>query len=183
MQLLHEPVPRLRGTFKVAYASNCHHSYVQRARRKELNPCTKSWSIETLHKPRGVRSMRLEVEHLRFYTRLASESDSKAAKSEMHSSPDKSRRETKKEVLSGWRGRWGGSDGPMQLLHEPVPRLRGTFKVAYASNCHHIYVQRARRKELNPCAKSWSIETLHKNNFWVRRESRKIREVEFARQK
>jgi hypothetical protein len=49
--------------------------------------------------------MRLEVEHLRFYTRLASESDSKAAKSEMHSSPDKSRRETKKEVLSGWRGR------------------------------------------------------------------------------
>jgi hypothetical protein len=48
--------------------------------------------------------MRLEVEHLRFYTRLASESDSKAVKSEMHSSPDK-RRETKKEVLSGWRGR------------------------------------------------------------------------------
>jgi hypothetical protein len=33
--------------------------------------------------------MRLEVEHLRFYTRLASESDSKAAKSERHSSPDK----------------------------------------------------------------------------------------------
>jgi hypothetical protein len=49
--------------------------------------------------------MRLEVEHLRFYTRLASESDSKAEKSERHSSPDKSRRETKKEVLSGWRGR------------------------------------------------------------------------------
>jgi hypothetical protein len=42
---------------------------------------------------------------LRFYTRLASESDSKAAKSERHSSPDKSRRETKKGVLSGWRGR------------------------------------------------------------------------------
>jgi hypothetical protein len=37
MQLLHEPVPRLRETFKVAYANNWHHSYV-RARRKELNP-------------------------------------------------------------------------------------------------------------------------------------------------
>jgi hypothetical protein len=49
--------------------------------------------------------MRLEVEHLRFYTRLVSESDSKAVKSERHSSPDKSRRETKKEVLPRWRGR------------------------------------------------------------------------------
>jgi hypothetical protein len=129
------------------------------------------------------RSMRLEVDHLRFYTRLMSDSDSKAAKSYRHSSPDKSRRETKKEVLSGWRGRWGGSDGPMQLLHEPVPRLRWTFKVAYANNWHHSYIQRAHRKELNPCAKSWSIETLHKNNFWVRLESCRIREVEFARQK
>jgi hypothetical protein len=43
--------------------------------------------------------MHLEVEHLRFYPRLASELDSKAEKSERHSSPDKTRRETKKEVL------------------------------------------------------------------------------------
>jgi hypothetical protein len=47
----------------------------------------------------------LEVEHLRFYTRLMLESDAKAVKSEMHSSPDKSRRETEKEVLSGWKRR------------------------------------------------------------------------------
>jgi hypothetical protein len=40
----------------------------------------------------------------------------------------------------------------MQLLHEPVPRLRGTFKVVYANNLHRSYVQRARQKELNPCA-------------------------------
>jgi hypothetical protein len=45
-----------------------------------------------------------------------------------------------------------GSEGPMQLLHEPVPRLRGTFKVDYANNWHRSYVQRARRKELNPRA-------------------------------
>jgi hypothetical protein len=45
-----------------------------------------------------------------------------------------------------------GSEGPMQLLHEPVPRLRGTFKVAYANNWHRSYVQRARQKELNPRA-------------------------------
>jgi hypothetical protein len=38
MQLLYEPVPRLRGTFKVASANNWHRSYVQRARQKELNP-------------------------------------------------------------------------------------------------------------------------------------------------
>jgi hypothetical protein len=36
---------------------------------------------------------------LRFYTRLRSESDSKAVKSERHSSLEKSRGETKKEVL------------------------------------------------------------------------------------
>jgi hypothetical protein len=82
----------------------------------------------------------LKVEHLRFYTRLTSKSNSKAVKSERHSSPDKNRGETEKEVLSGWRERWGGSKGPIQLLHEPVPRLRGTFKVAYANNCHHSYV-------------------------------------------
>jgi hypothetical protein len=90
---------------------------------------------------------------LRFYTRLMLESDAKAVKSEMHSSPNKSRRETEKEVLSGWKGRRGGSEGPMQLLHEPVTRLRGTFKVAYANNWHHTYVKRARWKELNPRAK------------------------------
>jgi hypothetical protein len=55
--------------------------------------------------PKGVRSMHLEVEHLRFYTRLASKSDSKATKSERHSSPDKSTGETKKEVLLGWTER------------------------------------------------------------------------------
>jgi hypothetical protein len=74
-----------------------------------------------------------------------------------------------------------GSEGPMQLLHEPVPRLRGTFKVAYANNCHHSYVQRARWKELNPHAERLSIETLHKNNARFRLKSRRIR-VEFARQ-
>jgi hypothetical protein len=52
-----------------------------------------------------VRSMCLEVKHLIFYTRLTSESDSKAAKLERHSSLDKSRGETEKEVLSRWRGR------------------------------------------------------------------------------
>jgi hypothetical protein len=41
---------------------------------------------------------------LRFYTRLTSESDSKGAKPERHSSPDKSRG-ANKEVLSRWRGR------------------------------------------------------------------------------
>jgi hypothetical protein len=43
-----------------------------------------------------------------------------------------------------------GSKGPMQLLHEPVPRLRETSKVAYANNWHHSYVQRTHWKELNP---------------------------------
>jgi hypothetical protein len=42
---------------------------------------------------------------LRFYTRLTPQSDSKAVKSERHSSLNKSRGETEKEVLSGWRGR------------------------------------------------------------------------------
>jgi hypothetical protein len=31
----------------------------------------------------------------------------------------------------------------MQLLHEPVPRSIGTFKVAYASNWHRNHVRRA----------------------------------------
>jgi hypothetical protein len=57
------------------------------------------------------------------------------------------------------------------------------FKVDYANNWHRSYVQRARRKELNPHAERWSIETLHKNNTWASLESRSIREVEFARQK
>jgi hypothetical protein len=48
--------------------------------------------------------MRLEVEHLRFYTRLASESDSKATKSERHSSPDKSTGETVVRVERKMRG-------------------------------------------------------------------------------
>jgi hypothetical protein len=47
------------------------------------------------------RSMCLEVEHLIFYTRSMAEMDSEAAKSERHSSPDKSRGETEKKVLSG----------------------------------------------------------------------------------
>jgi hypothetical protein len=70
----------------------------------------------------------------------------------------------------------------MQLLHDPVPRLRGTFKVAYANNWRRSYVQLARRKELNPRAERWSIETLHKNSAWVKLESCIIREVKFARQ-
>jgi hypothetical protein len=37
---------------------------------------------------------------LRFYTRLTSKSDSKAAKLERHSSPDKSTGENEEEVLS-----------------------------------------------------------------------------------
>jgi hypothetical protein len=45
--------------------------------------------------------MRLEVEHLRFYTRLTSESDSKAAKSDRHSSPDKSRGKLKRRCCQG----------------------------------------------------------------------------------
>jgi hypothetical protein len=51
--------------------------------------------------PRGVRSMRLEVEHLRFHTRLASESDSKVAKSERHSSPGKSRGKLRRRCCQG----------------------------------------------------------------------------------
>jgi hypothetical protein len=51
--------------------------------------------------------------------------DLEAAKSEQHSSPDESRGDTEKKE-------------PMQLLHEPVPRLRGTFKVSYASNWHRV---------------------------------------------
>jgi hypothetical protein len=76
--------------------------------------------------------------------------DLEATKSEQHSSPDESRGDTEKKVLSGWRGRGGRSEGPMQLLHEPVPRLRGTFKVSYANNWHHSHVPRACLKELNP---------------------------------
>jgi hypothetical protein len=45
--------------------------------------------------------MRLEVEHLRFYTRLTSKSDSKAAKSDRHSSPDKSRRKLRRRCCQG----------------------------------------------------------------------------------
>jgi hypothetical protein len=60
MKLLHEPVPRLRGILKVAYANNWRCSYVQLARWKELNP-------------------HAEGEALKLYTRTVLESDSKAA--------------------------------------------------------------------------------------------------------
>jgi hypothetical protein len=46
----------------------------------------------------------------RFCTRSMPESHLEAAKLEMHSSPKKSRGETEKEVLSGWRGRGDGRD-------------------------------------------------------------------------
>jgi hypothetical protein len=69
----------------------------------------------------------------RFYTRSMPESNLEVAKSERYSSLDKSRGENEVEVLSGWRGRGGGTSSA-KLLHEPVPRSRGTFKVAYTSN-------------------------------------------------
>jgi hypothetical protein len=74
----------------------------------------------------------LEGVAMKFYTRSTPESDSEAAKSERHSSPDKSRGEIEKEVLSEWREK---GEEPVQLLHESV-RSRGTFNVACTSNCH-----------------------------------------------
>jgi hypothetical protein len=67
---LHEFVPISRWIFKIAYPSNCHRHLVRQIGPEELD------------------------------TRLTSESDSKAAKSERHISPSKNRGETKKEVLS-----------------------------------------------------------------------------------
>jgi hypothetical protein len=161
---LHEYDPISRRTFNIAYCSNCHCHLIRRLAQRSLIHVLGGGALEILHK-------------------VNAWVDAKAVKSERHSSCDKSRRETEKEVLSGWRGRWGGSERPMQLLHEPVTILRGTFKVAYANNWHHSYVKRARWKELNPRAERWSIETLQKNNAWVRLESRRIREAKFARQK
>jgi hypothetical protein len=67
---LHESVPISRWTFKIAYPSSCHRHLVRQIGPEELD------------------------------TSLTSESDSKAAKLERHSSLNKNRGETKKEVLS-----------------------------------------------------------------------------------
>jgi hypothetical protein len=155
---LHESVPISRGTFKIAYASKCHRRMVGRIR--PVDPCVGRWN--TWYSTEG--------QCLRWTQKPRNQSGIVRL--------TKVGEKPRKKCCQG-----GRSEGPVQLLHEPVPRLRGTFKVSYASNWHRSHVQRACLKELNPCAERWSIEALHKDNARVRLGSCAIREAEFTWQK